>query len=258
MKGKFTFLGTGGSMGIPVIGCRCSVCQSSSPFNKRFRSSGLVSMGINKLLIDAGPDFRMQALIHQIVHLDGVLFTHSHYDHTAGLDELRSFLVHDMSAIPCLLSRETAEDIERRFYYVFESHYMKFNPKITFEYLEEERGVVHFQGCEIRYLTFEQAGTKVNGFIFGDLAYISDIKHYPEHIFEDLKDIKRLVLSALRYTPSYMHLSVDEAVEFSKKCNAQNTYLTHISHDLEHEKLNAYLPSNIQLAYDGLELEFDY
>jgi phosphoribosyl 1,2-cyclic phosphate phosphodiesterase len=256
MKAKFIFLGTGGSMGVPVIGCKCHVCKSEDPKNSRLRSSGLIVFDNKKVLIDCGPDFRYQALRHGIDHLDGVFLTHGHYDHTASLDDLRGYFLHDQHSIPILLSKETAADVVVRFNYVFKkelsAHFLM--PKIDLQLLPEERGEKEFAGLDVRYFTFDQVGMKVNGLRIGNFAYVSDIKTYPESIFEDLKGVETLVLSALRFPPSHMHLSVDEAVEFAQRVGAKQTWLTHISHDLEHEKTNAYLPSNIRMAYDGLEI----
>lgn len=255
----FLFLGTAGSMGIPVIGCSCSVCASSDRHNKRMRPSALLTINDKKILIDCGPDFHAQAIHYCITALDGVIFTHSHYDHTAGIDELRVYHMRRGVALPCLLSKSTAEDIVVRFPYIFapDADYNKLVAKFNLQLLPEERGVTDFLDIPIRYFSYEQAHMQVNGFRFGNLAYVTDIRHYPETIFEDLKDVEILILSALRYKLSHLHLSVDEAVEFAQKVGAKQTWLNHLAHDLEHEKTNAYLPENIRLAYDGLQFLFD-
>lgn len=257
---KFLFLGTGGSMGVPLIGCTCPVCQSPSPFNKRMRSSALFTIGDKRFLIDCGPDFRTQALKHNIGSLDGVLFTHAHNDHTAGIEDLRIYNWISNEALPCLLSRDTLEDIKRRFYYIFESideNYLPFMLRLDIQFLEGTRGAINFQGVPINYFTYEQLKMRVNGFKIGNLAYVSDIRHYDETIFEDLKGVDILVMSALRYTTSHMHFNVDEAVAFAKRVGASKTWLMHVAHELDHDHANAYLPENIRMAYDGLELNFD-
>lgn len=259
IPGHFLFLGTGASMGIPVVGCHCPVCTSDSPCNKRMRPSGLITIENKKILIDAGPDFRFQALQHHIDHIDGLLLTHAHHDHTAGLDELRVFYMRSKKPVPCLLSRETAKDIQTRFDYIFgeQSHMHKLTPRISLQILEKDRGMTHFLGIPIGYVSFEQAHMKVNGYRFGNFAYISDIRDYPETIFEDLKGVEILVLSALRFESSHFHLGIDEAIEFGNRVKAEHTWITHIAHELDHEATNAYLPSNVRMAYDGLELTFD-
>jgi len=259
MQGSFLFTGSGGSLGVPVIGCSCAVCRSSNPKNRRMRASGLVTLREKKILLDCGPDFRRQALEYGITHLDGVVLTHAHNDHIAGLDELRAYLIPKKEGgMPCLASQETAEELRRRFGYIFDNANpeKRLLPKIYLEQLEGERGEAPFQGVSIRYMTFRQAGMKVNGFRFGSFAYLSDMHDYPETIFEDLKGVETLVLSALRYTPSRLHLSVDEAADFGRRAGAKITYLTHIAHDLEHEHTDAYLPDSVRVAYDGLEVPF--
>lgn len=258
-KGKFQFLGTGGSMGIPVIGCNCKVCKSESPCNNRMRPSGLITIGKKRLLIDAGPDFRFQALKYHIDHLDGVLMTHAHHDHIAGIDELRVYYMRSKYPLPFLLSEETAIDLKRRYDYIFNDSSIteKLVPRLTLQTLTGTHGEVHFLDTKIGYISYEQAGMRVTGFRFGDFAYVSDISHYPESIFSHLEGIKTLVLSALRHEKSHFHLSVDEAVGFANRVGAHTTWLTHISHDLDHEETNTYLPPHVRMSYDGLELHFN-
>jgi phosphoribosyl 1,2-cyclic phosphate phosphodiesterase len=215
-------------------------------------------VGDKSLLIDCGPDFREQALRYQIDHLSGLLLTHAHHDHTGGIDELRVYFLRSGRALPCLLSEETASDIKRRFHYIFDDRdsYAKLTTKFCFQILAGERGESNFLGLKVRYLTYEQGGMQVNGFRFGSLAYISDIRHYPETVFEDLEGVQTLIVSAVRFTPSHLHFTVDEAVEFAERVGAKETWLTHVTHELDHERTNAYLPSNVRMAYDGLRLEF--
>lgn len=242
-------------MGIPVIGCGCPVCRSGSPCNQRSRPSGVITIGKKQFLIDCGPDFRMQALKYNISHLDGLILTHAHHDHTAGIDELRVLYLRSKKHLPCLLSHDTAEEIRNRYYYIFDKPAQdQLLPRIRLQILEDARGEVNFEGVPIRYVTYEQAGMKVNGFRFGNFAYISDIRHYPETLFEDLAGVETLVLSALRFEKTPFHLGIDEAIAFAQRLGAHHTWLTHIAHELDHEATNAYLPANIRMAYDGLEL----
>lgn len=256
--GHFLFLGTGGSMGIPVIGCHCHVCRSESPCNQRMRPSGLVTIGKTKLLIDCGPDFRMQALHYHITSIDGVLLTHAHHDHIAGIDELRVYTMRSGQPIPCLLSEKTASEIQTRYAYIFEEERvpLKLTPRMHLEKLEGHHGDTVFQGIPIGYVSYEQAGMHVNGFRFGNFGYISDIRRYPENIFHYLKGIDILVLSALKFSDNPFHFSIEEAIAFAVRVGAKHTWLTHIAHDLDHEETNARLPSNVRMAYDGLELNF--
>lgn len=251
------FLGTGASMGIPVVGCKCSVCLSASPYNKRLRPSALITLKGKKILIDAGPDFRTQALNYGIDHLDGVIFTHAHHDHTAGIDDLRVYHMHTGGTLPCLASKATADDIRNRYQYIFATERKpgKLLSRIDFITLNEERGDVDFLGEKIHYFSFEQAEMPVNGFRFDSLGFVSDIRNYPETIYEDLKGVEKLILSALRFESSKLHFSIDEAIQFSKKVGAKETWLTHISHDVDYDSAKQNLPANVFFAYDGLSIK---
>lgn len=259
MKGELLFLGTGGSMGIPMIGCKCTVCLSDQPFNNRLRSSALISVNNKQFLIDCGPDFRQQALRYKIDDIDGLLLTHAHYDHIAGIDELRAYFIETQKPLHCLLSSETAKEVEERFSYIFSKHHKGSTvvSKIILELLPEREGDIEFQGLPLSYVTYIQGGMLVNGFKLGNLAYISDIHHFDENIFNLLKGTKHLIISALRLTPSPSHLSVEEAIDFANKVGAEHTWLTHIAHELDHEATNQLLPANVRMAYDGLALTFE-
>lgn len=255
---EFLFLGTGGSAGIPMIGCHCRVCTSSNLRNQRLRPSGLIKIKGKQILIDAGPDFREQALKYQIDMLDGVLLTHTHFDHVAGLDELRAYYLHYRKELPVLVSESTLQALKRRYEYFFQerSFGISLAAQLDFHLLPSRRGVTEFVGVTIGYTTYEQGGMEVNGFRFGTFAYISDIRVFSETLFEDLEGIEILVVSALRTEPSRMHFNIEEAIAFAKKVGAKQTYFTHIGHELEHESTQAFLPGGVKLAYDGLRVEF--
>lgn len=258
MQGKFLFLGTGASVGVPSIGCKCAVCTSLSPFNKRLRPSGLIRIGSKSILIDVGPDFRQQALKFGIDHLDGLILTHTHYDHIAGIDELRIFYVRENRELPCLLSKESFEDLKTRYPYLFQriGETTSLSARLELHLLPAKSGAIEFLGVKIDYFTYYQGDTAVNGYRFGDFAYVTDIREYDDSIFPALKGVRNLVISALRKEPSQLHLSLEEAVTFARKVGAKKTLLTHMNHELEHETTNAKLPSDVQLAYDGLEIAF--
>jgi phosphoribosyl 1,2-cyclic phosphate phosphodiesterase len=260
LKGNFLFLGTGASSGVPMIGCSCKVCTSSYARNQRLRPSGLLTVEGKKLLIDSGPDFRHQALIYHLDSLDGVLLTHSHYDHIGGLDELRIYYLRTRKPLPLLLSKSTFEDLKRRYDYFFreKSLSVSLTAQIDFQVLEKERGFSEFLGIEIQYMQYEQAGMPVTGYRIGTFAYISDIQHYPETIFSDLSGVETLVVSVLRHESSLMHFNVEEGIDFSKKVGAKHAFFTHLGHELDYAETNSLLPKGIQLAYDGLKLDFGY
>ncbi len=257
MQVRLQFLGTGASMGVPIIGCNCEVCTSTSAYNKRFRSSALLTIGTKKFLLDVGPDFRMQALRNGITSLDGIFLTHLHFDHIGGIDDLRIFYFRSKAKIPCVLSKETYAELQMRYYYLLHPMVDDFpvSAQVDFRILENDFGKIDFEGISLRYVTFFQKETKVTGFIFGKLAYISDIREYTDELIRALEGIDTLVISALRPLPTSMHFSIDEAIHFAQKVGARRTYFTHISHEIEHKKISQTLPPDIHLAYDGLEIE---
>ncbi len=253
----FLFLGTGGSAGIPMAGCSCAVCKGGIKHNQRLRPSGLIKLRDKTLLIDPGPDLRLQALKYEINKIDGVLITHTHFDHVGGLDELRTYYLLHGQIMPCLVSLPTLEGLKNRYDYLFaEKTWGKsLAAQLYFQVLEGERGSTEFLQTKVEYISYMQGSCPVNGFRFGSFAYISDIRKYPETIFEDLEGVDILVLSAVREAPSQMHLSFEEGIAFSKRVGAKKTYFTHISHDTDHDTANKKLPKGVQLAYDGLRLD---
>ncbi len=259
VTGSLLLLGTGASAGIPVMGCSCAVCHSNDPKNKRSRASCLIRFEGRSILIDTGPDIRHQAIKFGIKHVDGLIITHTHYDHVGGLEELRVFTFGDKGPISCLLSHTSLTHLKKLFYYIFEEHGKdKTKPvKFTFTELVGKRGVVSFLDLPVQFFTYEQPSMEVTGYRLGDLAYVTDIKSYPETIFEDLKGINTLIISALRFTETKLQFSVDEAVDFAEKVGAKKTYLMHMAHEIDHSHLSSLLPATIQPAYDGLEITFE-
>ena len=251
MKGKFLFLGTGGSMGIPVVGCPCAVCKK----DVRMRPSASIEIDGKRFVIDVGPDFRQQALKFGIDKLDGILLTHTHFDHIAGVDDLRIFTFLQKKAMPCLLSDDALEDLKLRYFYLFEKDSKA--AKLDCKVLKQDVGETVFCDVRMRFLSYWQAGMKVMGFRFGNLAYVTDIQSYSDEVLRQLQGVKTLVLSALRYSESPVHFNIPEALCFARKIRAEKTYFTHIAHEVDHEKVNAELPDGVELAFDGLEVSFD-
>jgi len=254
---SFTFLGSGSSTGIPIIGCLCKACTSLSPYNKRLRPAGFIEVGDKKFLVDAGPDVRYQLLREKIDHIDGLILTHAHYDHIGGLDELRVFFFKHQQPLPCLISQATYEEVQKRYDYLFrESKGGNYTARFDFDVIEGLKGEKNFLGLPISYVTFYQGGMEVKGYRIGSFAYICDIREYDEAIFEALKGVKTLIISALRKAASHVHLNLDEAIAFGKKVGAQKTYFTHIAHEVEHEEISKELPEGFFLGFDGLKIDF--
>lgn len=260
MKGNFTFLGTGSSGGTPTIACKCDVCRSNSPYNQRLRPAGRLELDGKVFLIDSGPDIRMQSLRYGIDHIDGVIITHTHYDHIGGIDDLRSFNHRLQKPIPVLCSKESHDDLVRRYPYMFKLKAVdaSYTARFMFQILEHENGIAHFHGIDFTYMTYHQGPMPVNGIRLGNFAYVSDIKRYHESIFSQLEGVETLVLSALRNNESFIHFNFSDAVAFAKRVGAKRTYLTHISHDTDHEEGNRLLPEEVRMGYDGLQFDFEY
>lgn len=256
MKAQFIILGSSASLGVPVIGCSCSVCLSKDINNKRLRSSSLLTIGSKRFLIDAGPDFRQQALAYNVTDLSGVILTHTHFDHIAGLDDLRAFSFLKKKPLPLLLSEESLKDLENRYFYLFKKDGYG-GQRFETQVLKEDKGKASFEGLEINYFSYFQVGMKVTGYRFKDFAYVTDIKDYDDSLFEALKGVKILVLSALDWNPTRAHIGVHEALRLAKTIGAQKVYLTHLGHELEYKKTNEALPEFLQLAYDGLIIDFE-
>ena len=236
-----------------MIGCSCATCLSPDPKNSRLRTSAWIRVGKTNLLIDASPDFRTQALLYKIPIPDALLITHTHFDHIAGMEELRAYNVHQNRPKPCFLSSVSFENIKRLFYYYFEKE--GFCASFDFHSLPSQ-AFFEVQGVPISTFEYFQGPMEVTGYRIGKLAYVTDIKRYDPSLFSHLSGLDVLVLSAVWTSSTRMQLSLDEAVEFSKKSGAKKTYLTHLSHDIEFQAASSALPSGVELAYDGLCVEF--
>jgi phosphoribosyl 1,2-cyclic phosphate phosphodiesterase len=190
--------------------------------------------------------------------VDGVLLTHTHFDHIAGIDELRVFYLRTQKQVPCLLSQESFQELKMRYHYFFRPVVPggSLSAQLEFQILEQEAGSVDFLGIPIRYFSYFQGTTKVTGFRIGDLAYVSDIKTFDPSIFDELRGVHTLILSFLEDEVTNFHLSLGEACAFANQIAPKQTYLIHMNHRMEHQQTNQKLPPNIQLAFDGQEVLF--
>jgi phosphoribosyl 1,2-cyclic phosphate phosphodiesterase len=240
-----------------MIGCRCNVCTSNDPRDKRLRPSVLLKFGEHRILIDASPDFRYQALKYGIERLDAILFTHAHADHILGLDDVRPFNFLQRTEIPIFASAESLQTIQRTFGYIFESKPSQSSrPRLAPQIFED----LPIEVCGVRFQPIRAAhgnGT-VYGFRFGDAAYLTDHSSIPPESMEKLCRLETLFLDALRHNPHPTHSTVEESLRTVEALSPRRAYFTHISHDLLHERTEERLPSHVRLAYDGLEIPIDW
>lgn len=251
---QITFLGTGTSHGIPMIGCHCAVCTSSDARDRRFRASILVTQDDGTVvLVDTGADLRMQALTFGVERVDAVVYTHSHADHIFGLDELRRFNVLRGADIPLYADARTLVDLQRIFPYAFWSppEWGGGVPRLAAHRIEGP-----FEIGTQRWLPVPIVHGKrpILGFRIGDFAYLTDCSHVPDTTWPLLEGLELLVLDALRATPHPTHFSVDQAVDVATRVGARRTLFTHMGHDLPHAATCARLPAGMTLAYDGLSV----
>jgi phosphoribosyl 1,2-cyclic phosphate phosphodiesterase len=249
---KVTFLGTGTSVGVPRIGCRCPVCTSKDPRNQRLRCALHLQHQQYSILIDAGPDLRQQALRYHIDRLDAVLFTHGHADHLHGLDDVRCYCFGRQTPLPCYADERTLERIQRVFDYAFDEEAPSSTPEISLHRLE---GPLSLGGLRIEPLLVYHGKVPVLAFRIGAFAYVTDCSRIPQETMQRLQGLEVLVLDALRHREHPTHFNVAQALEAVAQLRPGHTYLTHLAHDLEHHSTNAALPPGVELAYDGLVLE---
>lgn len=250
---KVTFLGTGTSIGVPVITCDCPVCVSTDQRDKRMRTSVMLEINGLTFVIDCGPDFRHQMLRQQVMNLDGVIFTHEHRDHIAGLDDVRAFNYVLNKKIDIYGTPRVMEAIRIEFPYIFsESRYFG-APQLTVHSIDDQPFTI--MGIEFIPIMVMHEKLPVTGFRIGNFTYITDASYISEAELEKIKGSRVIVLNALRNSKHVSHFSVGEAVDILKKLKPEAAFLTHLSHFVGlHEEVNKKLPDFIQLAYDGLEV----
>jgi len=250
---KLTFLGTGTSCGVPTIGCQCRTCTSSDPHDKRLRCSVLLETEQTRLLIDCGPDFRQQIMPHPFRRIDGILITHAHYDHMGGMDDIRPYC--QFGEINVYADPIAREGMLQMLPYCFAEHRYPGVPAIQ---LHEILPHIPFTIGDMEIVPFQvmHHDLPILGYRIGSLAYITDMKTIAEEEIPYILGCDTLVVNALREKPHHSHQTLSEAVQFAQRIGARQTWLIHSSHDIgRHAEVNASLPANIQLAYDGQVVE---
>lgn len=252
---RVVVLGCATSTGVPVVGCKCDVCSSDDPRNKRTRSSLFVNTRGKNILIDTSPDLRFQALSIGLCSIDFVLYTHSHADHTHGIDDLRIFNFLNKTPIPCFGNRYTVESIRRNFSYIFDGTLSSGGkPQLD---LREIDGEFEFEGVRVQPIEVSHDNLIIYGYRIGGLAYITDCSEIPSESLENLKGLDVLIIGALRNRPHPAHFSVGEALTAISQIKPKRAFLTHMGHELEYNELLERLPDGVMPAYDGLTLRVD-
>ncbi|MGJ8665918.1 MAG: MBL fold metallo-hydrolase [Patiriisocius sp.] len=252
---KVTFLGTGTSQGIPIIGSKHPVCLSTNLKDKRLRVSVLIEWENTAIVIDCGPDFRQQMLTENVSKVDAILLTHEHSDHTAGIDDIRPFCFLQ-GDIPFYATQHVFNALHQRFGYIFKTENKYPGAPSIVENLIHNEQTFNLFGKEVTPVEVLHNKLPVLGFRVDDFAYLTDVKTVAEAEILKLKNLEVLVVNALRIEPHQSHFNLEEALEFIKKINPKKAYLTHISHLLGfHEEVEAQLPDNVHLAYDGLKIK---
>lgn len=247
-----TFLGTGTSQGVPVIGCDCQVCSSLDFRDQRFRASVWIEVDGQSIVVDTGPDFRQQMLRERVRKLDAVLFTHEHKDHTAGLDDVRSFNFLQQKDMP-IYGRDTViKNIRNEYHYAFAEKKYPGVPSITTNNVD---GQFDIAGTEITPIDVLHYKLPVHGYRIKDFVYITDAKTIDQSEIEKIKGCEVLVLNALQREPHISHFTLEEALEFIDFINPKRAFLTHISHKMGlHKNVSEELPDGVSIAYDGLKI----
>lgn len=257
VRGKIVFLGTGTSIGVPVIGCTCSTCTSPNPKNYRTRCSLAIGLPGGNLLVDTTPDLRAQLLREHIGLVHSVLYTHDHVDHVYGLDDLRIFPFYLDAPLPLFCEAEVEARIRKSFDYAFAAVAQAY-PRGSLPQLEFHRITTEpfeLLGVQVTPIRLHHGKFRVLGFRFGNFAYCTDTNEIPPESWPLLENLDVLVLDSLRPRPHPTHFSLQQATKIAMTIGARQTYFTHMSHELEHEEVSASLPDGMTLAYDGLEIE---
>ncbi len=246
-------MGTGTSVGVPMVGCDCPVCTSTHPRDQRLRSGVWIENGTRSFLIDTGPELRLQLVRAHVRKIEGVVFTHAHADHIMGLDDLRLLSFRQPEPIPLYCEQIVENALRATFSYAFsEIATLHSRPRLAFSRISSEP--FELAGVTIQPIRFIHGQLGIFGYRIGDVAFCTDVSEIPDESWPLLENLGVLIMGAIRDEPHPTHFNVEQAIEVSRRCRPRQTYLTHISHSLGYEETNARLPDGIELAYDGLTI----
>lgn len=253
---KLTILGCGGSAGVPLIGCDCAVCTSDNPKNRRQRASALLEMDDGtRILVDASPDLRNQALQNNLTSIDALILTHAHADHCHGLDDVRSFNFHKDDVIDLYADQATMEEVQVRFDYIFREHkreYGWYKPCLTPHIVDGSPSPVSVAGHDVRFFKQAHGRGETLGIRVGDVAYSTDVSALSEEAFAALEGLDLWVVDCLRYTPAPTHAHLELTLSWIERLQPKRAILTHMAHELDYDTLKAEVPANVGVAYDGM------
>lgn len=255
---RFTVLGSGTSTGVPTVACECPTCTSTDAYDKRLRTSLLVETGSATVLVDTSADFRQQMLTHNVLEIDAVIYTHHHFDHIGGFDDLRPYAFRSGRAVELYAMPETVDVLRSTFPYAFglvESTGASV-PNVRMNSISDDpffAGGMHITPIPMRH----GRSMRVNGYRFGSVAYCTDTNHIPESSMELLQDLDTLIIDGLRWEPHPTHFTIPESLALIELLKPKRAYLTHIAHQVLHERDSKELPDNVWFAYDGLTFESD-
>jgi phosphoribosyl 1,2-cyclic phosphate phosphodiesterase len=250
---KLTFLGTGTSQGVPMIACPCEVCHSADPRDKRLRTSALVEAGGRNIVIDAGPDFRMQMLSADVTRLDAILLTHEHKDHTGGIDDVRAYNYFGQTPIDIWATERVQGSVRRDYAYAFDPHPYPGAPEIALHTIGE--GPFDVKGVRVMPIAGLHMTLPVTGFRIGGLAYLTDFNRIEDSELEKLRGVDTLVVNAVGHKRHISHFCLGEAIDLGRSVGARQTFITHMAHRMgRYEDVEPTLPAGVHLAYDGLKI----
>jgi phosphoribosyl 1,2-cyclic phosphate phosphodiesterase len=251
---KIIIMGSGTSLGVPVIGCACRVCSSNDPKNKRTRASICVQSASGKnILVDTATELRLQAVRNNITSVEMILFTHYHADHIHGLDDVRVFNWAAKGSITCYADEPTIDRLKRVFFYAFEHEYhWGAIPHITLVPMPE---ALRMEEIEVTPVLLLHGNSRILGFRFNDAAYLTDCSAIPPESMERLRNLRLLIIDALRFRPHPTHFNLEGALEAIKQIAPERALLTHLSHEFDHQEVEATLPPHVRLSYDGQAVE---